>query len=494
MGRGQEDIKNYLQQSVPSKEKTKTLRLFFEEGQPTSLNPYHTAGDMRSRLLCKLLFEGLFRLNAQGNPEPAGAESFEISNNGTVYLFKLRPNRWSNGERVTSIDYTTCLRKALRGLLSHPEIYFVIKNAQAYNEKKVGPNELGIHPLNPDLLQIELETPNPRFLQYLAQPFFFPLFGSMQEPIWFNGPYLVREKNKDGILLERNPYCWNTKKLFFEEIDIRWGKDFSTYFPLYQEGKIHWVGDPLNTLSPTLIQQIEHEGRLHRQEVCRRFLVCFNTRHPVLASPWIRRALSLAIDRSLICSMIYIHSSPVFPLLPAKEEANLFFERGLEELGLTRDNFPALTFSFSHQTRREKLALCLQSMWQEILGINVRFEKIEWNLFRNRLEKGHFEITGTIQDVEEEETPRFLERFEGQNSWNFSKWENLEYRKIISKAKLELDETQRHALIAEAKEILLNEVPFTPLFKYTHLFSHTPNLRGYLFDEEGCVDFSQSHF
>ena len=488
------DINMFLQKSTPSKENTKTLRLIFEEGQPTSLNPYHTAGDMRCRLLCKLLFEGLFRLNAQGNPEPAGAISFDLSHNGMVYLFKLRPNRWSNGERVTAIDYVTSLKKALRGLLSHPEVYFAIKNAQAFKEKLVAANELGIRALSPDTLQIELEYPDAHFLKHLAKPFFFPLFGSMQEPIWFNGPYLVREKNKEGILLERNPYFWNTKGIFFEEINIRWKEDCNAYFSLFQEGKINWIGEPLNTLDPSLIQQLEHDGKIHRQEASRRFLICFNTKHPILSSPWIRRALSIAIDRSLICSAIFIHSSPLFPLLPAKEEANEYFERGLIELGLTKETFPTLTFSFSHQANREKLALCLQSVWQETLGIRINLKEIEWNHFRNRLEKGNFEITGTIQDIEEEDSARFLERFEGLNTWNFSKWQNLEYRKIIAKAKAEPEGMQRQAYLSEAKQILMDEVPFTPLFKYVHLFAHTPHLRGYIFDEEGCVDFSQSHF
>lgn len=487
-------IKNFLVESTPSRENTKTLRLSFEEGQPTSLNPYHTAGDMRCRLLCKLLFEGLFRLNHQGHPEPAGAVSVDVSQNGTVYVFKLRLNRWSNGERVTANDYAGSLKKALRGFLSHPEIYYGIKNAQAFKEKRVGAHELGIQALGSDTLQIELERADPRFLHHLAKPFFFPIFGSMQEPIWFNGPFLVREKNKEEIVLGRNPYFWNNKKIFFEEINIRWREKSGNYFSLFQDDKINWIGDPLNTLNPSVIQQLEHENKLYRQEACRRFLVCFNTKHPVLSSPWIRKALSLAIDRSLICSSIFIHSLPLFPILPAKEEANDCFERGLTELGLTRETFPLLTFSYSHQARREKLALCLQSEWQEILGIKVGLKEIEWNLFRNKLEKGNFEITGTIQDTEEEETARFLERFEGLNTWNFSKWQNLEYRKCISKAKNESDPNLQQALLATAKQILMDEVPFTPLFKYTHLFTHTPNLRGYLFDEEGCIDFSQAHF
>jgi len=36
------------------------------------------------------------------------------------------------------------------------------------------------------------------------------------------------------------------------------------------------------------------------------------------------------------------------------------------------------------------------------------------------------------------------------------------------------------------------EHAFTPLFNYTHLYAHHSDLEGYLFDHEGCVDFSKS--
>ena len=44
----------------------------------------------------------------------------------------------------------------------------------------------------------------------------------------------------------------------------------------------------------------------------------------------------------------------------------------------------------------------------------------------------------------------------------------------------------------QIQNLLAQESPFTPLFKYTHLYAHAPHLSGYMLDKEGCVDFSQS--
>ncbi|MBI2812535.1 MAG: peptide ABC transporter substrate-binding protein [Candidatus Melainabacteria bacterium] len=479
-----------LLKTTPTRDNTKFLRLIFQEGAPTSLNPYHSFGDMRCRILSKLLFEGLMRLNAQGKPELAGAS--HVQANDLTYTFQLRPSYWSNGEKVTAADYAMSLQYALNDHVSHPELLFMLKNARRYKEKRATAKDLGIRALSTDTLQLELEWHDPHFLHRLAQPYFFPLFGPMREPKWFNGPYLLREKNKEGLILERNPYFWDPKRTHFEQIEVRWQEDVDAIFSLFNEGKTDWIGDPTSTLSSSCIDILEKENKLCKRTASRRFVVCFNTKHPILSSASIRRALALSIDRSALCGEIFPHSIPLQPLHPQKELALRYFEQGLRRLGLTKETFPTLTFTYSSQTRREKLARSLQADWQNTLGISVQLEKYEWNLFRNKLEKGAFEMSGTIQEALDETTLESFKRFEGASSWNFSQWENAPYRQLISSAKKTLDPQLRQNLLSQAKMILDEEVPITPLFHYTHLFAHSPGLENFLIDPEGCVDFSQA--
>src|SRR5690606_25856689 len=144
-----------------------TLRLAFQEGSPPSLNPHYSAADMRCRLLNKLLFEGLTRLNPWGEPEPAGAASIEKSEGGLVYTFRLRKASWSNGEKVTAFDYAETWKWALEDFVSHPELLFVIKNARKRREKQCPLKEVGIRVIDPETLQVELEEADPEFLRKL---------------------------------------------------------------------------------------------------------------------------------------------------------------------------------------------------------------------------------------------------------------------------------------------------------------------------------------
>lgn len=469
----------------------RTLQLIFQEGSPPSLNPHYASSDMRCRLLSKMLFEGLTRLNEEGLPELAAAVSEKRSPDGLVYIFQLRKACWSNGEKVTAFDFADSWKWALQDTGSHPELLFCIKNAEAFRAKICPSNELGIRVIDPETLQIELKEPDPEFLIKLSQPYFFPSFGMQREPKWFNGPYLVEEVKKSGIRLARNPYYWKTKEIEFEYVEIEWLNDTDEIYNRFNEGKIDWIGDPLTILSLDQIQELTGQGKLLTQKVNRRFSLHFNTHHPILSSYLIRQALSLAIDRSQICQEIFPHSIPVAINTYSKELAASFFEEGLRELKLTRANFPPLRFTYSDQTRRDLLANYLQKTWLKVLGIEVHLEKLEWNSFRSRLEKRAFELCGTIQDTINHTSLNYLQRLEGPNSWNFSQWSHLVYRELILQAQNENDTSKKQKLKTQAENILYENVPFTPLFDYTHLYSLNNRYSCSYFDQEGCVDFSQ---
>lgn len=469
----------------------RTLKLVFQEGSPPSLNPHYSSSDMRCRILNKLLFEGLTRLNEKGEPVLTGAKAYAVSQDKRIYTFSLRKSYWSNGEKVTAIDYADSWRWALSDFVSHPELFFSIKNVQKYREKKVRIEEVGIQVLDPETLQVELEKPDPSFLKKLAQPFFFPLFGPQREPKWFNGPYIVQEIKPAGIKLDQNPYFTNALPHSFKKVEFQWLDDIHQIFDLFQQEKIDWIGDPLTILSLAQIRELEKQGALKTKKVARRFSLHFNTKHPLLASQFIRQALSLAIDREFICKEIFPHSLPHTQRGYSQDLAKTFFEEGLKALQVTRKNFPSLTFSYSNQTRREELALYLQKVWQETFGIRIDLKKDSWNHFRSQLEKRNFEICGTIQDTLNEHSLEYLERFEGACSWNFSQWDHLVYRTLIQNAKQELDVFKKEELKAQARHILSESIPFTPLFDYVHLYASHKRVVCSSFDEEGCIDFSQ---
>ena len=58
-------------------------------------------------------FEGLVRLDAEGEVVPALAESWDISEDGLTYTFHLRDALWSDGEPVKASDFVYAWKRVL---------------------------------------------------------------------------------------------------------------------------------------------------------------------------------------------------------------------------------------------------------------------------------------------------------------------------------------------------------------------------------------------
>ncbi|MDC6679259.1 ABC transporter substrate-binding protein, partial [Leclercia adecarboxylata] len=89
-----------------------TLRLAIM-GEPASLDPHKISGVWENDVVGDL-FEGLVTEAADGSRIPGVAESWEISDDGTVYTFTLRSDaKWSDGEPVTADDFVFAFQRIL---------------------------------------------------------------------------------------------------------------------------------------------------------------------------------------------------------------------------------------------------------------------------------------------------------------------------------------------------------------------------------------------
>lgn len=478
------------------------LHLAYQSGEPPSLNPYHASREMVGRIVSKMLYEGLVRINQEGKPALAGAKAIHISDDLCIYTFELKEHYWSNGERVSAFNYKNSWLCALLDdcHTNSPEHLFIIKNARLFREGGCSEKELGIQATNAETLRVELEYPDPSFLSKLAQPLFFPFFGKLHEPTWFNGPYLVQKKEDNRLLLESNPFFWNHQSISLKQICIEW-KDFhiSKLHTAFQEGSNDWVGEPFSSLSPEIMQSLEKQKILKFQKTSRFCWLIFNTQQFSLNSKWIRKALSQVIDRSFICNSIFPHDFPLYSFfedvsdIRDTTDAKILFDKGLKELGLTLQTFPRLTLRHSHETGRLELAKYLQKIWQETFGITIHLEEIEWNVLRRYLDNGEFHITFCIGSFISNDPIEILERFDKLKTSNSSKWIHSRYQEIIYSTTKPRNKYNKE-LLKEAVEILQDEVPFAPICSHTHLYAHTSKLTGYFFDHTGCVDFHLAHF
>ena len=80
-------------------------------GEPQTLDQAHISIDVEG-FIVRDMFEGLTVYNPDGKVIPGVAESWSLSDDGTVYTFKLRDNAsWSDGTPVTADDFVFAFKR-----------------------------------------------------------------------------------------------------------------------------------------------------------------------------------------------------------------------------------------------------------------------------------------------------------------------------------------------------------------------------------------------
>jgi len=491
------------QKVTSQKEVKKKLELIFQEGDPPSLHPHRNISHIRCVSLNKLLFEGLTRINESQKAVLAGASAIEISDDKLQYTFTLRDCKWSDGKLITAYDYIDAWKDAIRpnSISLRPDLFYVIKNAKEIREGKKSISEFGAKALDEKTLKIELAYPCATFLELMANSIFTPLKNPNKEPDAFNGPFIVGKWNKTkNLILEKNPMYWDKNSISLNAIEISFVTDVTAGFYLFKKGKVDWIGHPISAISAEDEELLRKNNILKERLSTMIFWIHVNTDLFHFKSKNIRKALSYAINRSEINNYILNGANPV-SYLPSNmapfdhnfecdiNKAREYFEKGLEELQISEEDFPEVEISYFTYPKMKMLAQYLKKTWSNVLNIRSRLIEKDWNSFRNAQERGEFDIGGCYETVLFPDPMDLLERLEKKNGW-----EKKDYEQILLSMKNALDDEKRMTLFKRSLEILNEEMPLLVLSNKIQIFAINPLLRGYYFDYTNGVDFSRAFF
>jgi len=123
----------YFGQTVAPKENV--LR-YITGSEPESLDPALPNGQPEARILMAL-YDGLIEYHPKTlEPIPGIAESWEVREGGTEYIFNLRKNaKFSNGDPITANDFVYTIRRGFKPELAsrNASLGYYIKYSEAYN-------------------------------------------------------------------------------------------------------------------------------------------------------------------------------------------------------------------------------------------------------------------------------------------------------------------------------------------------------------------------
>lgn len=486
------------QKKDSSSQTAQVIRLNIKE-EPSTLDP-RKGGDIISSHMHFLLFEGLVRLNPDGSITSSQAESYEISSDGLVYTFHLRNALWSDGSLVTAQDFEKSWKDILDPQFPsvNAHLLYPIKNAESAKKATLPLSAVGIVSKDDKTLEVTLEKPTPYFLDLVSFCVFFPINTRLDKkhPDWAynagshftsNGPFILKEwKHNDEILAVRNPNYWDSSRVIPDEIHFSMIDNETTALEMFENGALDMIGDPLCTLPRDAMASLKEKKCLYTHPVAATKLITFNVNRPPFNNAKIRKAFAYAIDRNAIVKNItqcdeQIATSAV-PSILKNNHTHAFFKdndvhcarrllkEGMDELGITLEDFKNITLHYSSSEIDMKTAQALQQQWARALGIAINIEYHDHKILMDKLTRRDFSLAQTFWAAQYNDQMNILERFKFKaNAKNYPHWENQEFIDLLDRSFYETGE-QRLATLEKAEGIFLNEMPVAPVYHWDMVY------------------------
>jgi len=470
----------------------------------------HLATQSGSYHVLSALFEGLVAEDPVDlHPVPGVAERWEMSADSLTYTFFLRADaKWSNGDPVTARDFIASWRRILTPALGaeNANLLYVIQGAEAFHKGLTGFDQVGLAAPDARTLRVTLEHPALYFLPLLNHPAFFPVhlptvvkYGSATQRgnAWAepghlvgNGPYvLAKWRRGQEIVVERSTTYWDALNVRLSAIHFHTLDSVDAEERAFRAGQLHLT----DALPPDRIAAYRRDAPelLRIDPLLGTYFYRLNVTRPGLNDPRVRRALALAVDRdAIVARILHGGQQPAHAFTPpgtagytpAAGIPTDFAEarRLLAEAGYPggRD-LPPLELLFNSSETHRVIGEAVQEMWHKELGVEVRLLNQENSSIGEARRAGNFQILRSVWIADYADPASFLDIWRSDSGNNFTGWSSSAYDGLLFAAARTTDPAARNAFFQQAEALLLEAVPFIPIYHYTHVFLCQPSVQGW---------------
>lgn len=474
-----------------------------------SLDPHKVEGVSAANVL-RDLYEGLVAEGPDAKLRPGVAESWSVSEDLLTYTFRLRGNaRWSNGDLVTAEDFVAAFRRSADPATgsNYAQMLAPIENAEAVIEGKLQPERLGVTALDTATFVIKLKSPTPYLLGMLVHASTYPIHrasllehgAQFAQPgkLVSNGAYrLVERVVQSHITLERNPFYWDNANTKIETVQYLNTEDLNSEFKRFRAGEIDWTYEIPAAQATWIRANMKREYQDHTYLGV--YYYGFNlTQPPFKDNPDLRRALTLAIDRNVICEKVLgMGEQPADAWIPpgtnghrssraqwsgwTREKSLAEARRLYAKAGYTAEHPARVELLYNTHENHKKVATAIAAMWKQWLGVNVVLVNQEWKVYlQSRRMKSATQVfrAGWIGDYNDANS--FLEILHSAHGLNDTGYANARYDELLAKAAAEPDQARREQWMHEAEAQLLEDLPVIPIYFYVSKRLVMPTVKGW---------------
>lgn len=479
--------------------------------EPQDLDPQAVTGVPEHKIIMGL-FEGLVTEDPRDlHPVPGQAESWEVSADGLVYTFHLRPGlRWSNGDPLVADDFVQSYKRMLTPAFGADYSYLLwfMTGAEEYNKGELADfSQVGVKAPDDRTVVITLKHPTPFLLNVIASHITWNVvpvkviakYGPIDQrrTPWTragnlvgNGPFMLKEwRPNQKLVIARNPHYWDAVSVKLDEIHFYATEDISTEERMFRTGQL----DKTNELPISKIDTYrqDYPEVLHIEPYLGIYYYRCNVTRPPLTDKRVRKALALAIDReTLVKNVLRGDQQPAYAVSypgTAGYTPRVRLEGGIEEARrlLAEAGYPGgrglppIEILYNTHESHRIVAETIQQMWRRNLGVETRLRNEEWKVYLDTQKTLSYDIcrAGWIADYVDPHV--FLEIWVTGNGNNDTGWSNAGYDRLFNAALVAKNDEERYEIYQKMDAILVDECPIIPIYYYTRIYAMSPKVKGY---------------
>lgn len=484
------------------------------QAEPATLDTAQLT-DYNSSRTASQMYEGLVRFkDASTEVEPGLAESWDISSDGLVYTFHMRPGvTFHDGTPVDAAAAKFSFERQIDP--NHP---YHDTGDFAYANFTLGMIKT-IDVVDPMTLKITLKATFAPFLANMAMgaarlvsPAAVKKYGRdfSQHPVGA-GPYeFVAWKRGVEVDLQANPNYWRgapkVQKLIFRPI-----VEDQARLAALESGEI----DLAVNLPPDDLARLRKNPKFTfaEQPGMHTWYVVFNVKKKPFDDPRVRQAIAYAIDRKAIVEAVlsntgiladnflppviwsYTKDIPTYAYDPAKAK-QLLAEAGYPD-GFSVDFW--IPQSGSGMQQPVAMGTVIQDYLSRV-GIKVNLQQFEWGTYLKQV----------IQPVENADSlpPMFEMSWIGDNGdpdnflyillsgdqfppggFNLGYYSNPKVDELLRKARTTLSQADRTPMYEEAQKLLMADMPVVPIDHETQIIVMKSSIKGFVPHPTGAFRF-----
>lgn len=441
------------------------------------------------------IMEGLTRCTDGGKVKPGIAKSWEVSKDGKTWTFHLRDASWTDGKKVTAMDFAYGWLRALEPDMASDYAYILydIVGAEEFNTGKGPASNVGIRAIDDKTLEVRLKNPVSYFDYLVSMPTCAPCREDLvdkygedynTEAAYFvtDGPFTLQVwLHGIAMVFAKNPSYWDAGSIKLQRINGYMVYDDTSELNMYKEGELD-LTVALSGQQPKELDKSEIKSYIDGSV----WYLNYNCKDSIMKNKNIRKALTLAIDRSSFLKEIgkpewkpalalvqpevifdadgktFREKKPSFFKDNDVKTAKTLLAQGMKELKLKK--LPVLKLLTNDTSSTMYYGEVLQDMWKKSLGIDVQLEPVSSAERIQRQHEHDFQISLAGWGPDYPDAMTDLDLFVTGGGNNDSAYSNPKYDALIKAAKAEVDKKKRSELLHSAEQLLMDDMPIGPLY------------------------------